>query len=141
METRDPRASILERALEAGVTGDASVAMEAYTRDVRAWSPIVDAESREDLVAANFSRFHAFSDVAIKTDVDLVGDRAYAEWALEATHTGAFTLDDKVVEPSGKRVTLRGVAVAEFTGDRISALRLYWDELELLGGLGLIRDR
>ena len=45
-----------------------------------------------------------------------------------------------MLEPTGRRVTLRGVSVAEFEGDRIRAFRLYWDEVELVEGLGLLPD-
>jgi ketosteroid isomerase-like protein len=134
----DTRRDVLTRALEASVTGDALTAMEIYTTDVRAWSPAYDARSREDLVAAEFTRFGALSDVEIDAHVDVIGERAYAEWTLVATHSGAVTIDDTVVAPSGRRVTLRGITVAEFRGERIAALRQYWDEVELIAGLGLI---
>jgi hypothetical protein len=32
------------------------------------------------------------------------------------------------------------VFIAEFEGDRIRAFRRYWDEAELLDGLGLLPD-
>ena len=36
------------------------------------------------------------------------------------------------------RIALHGVTVAEFRGDRICALRQYWDELSVFDQLGLL---
>jgi hypothetical protein len=40
-----------------------------------------------------------------------------------------------VIDPSGLRVSLHGITVAEFEGDRICSFRQYWEERELLGQL------
>jgi hypothetical protein len=44
------------------------------------------------------------------------------------------------VDSTGVRVTLHGITVAELRGDRICALRQYWDELSVFDQLGLLRD-
>jgi ketosteroid isomerase-like protein len=57
------------------------------------------------------------------------------------THTGQIEVaDGKVVDRTGVRVTLHGITVAELRGDRICALRQYWDELSVFDQLGLLRD-
>lgn len=38
------------------------------------------------------------------------------------------------------RVTLHGITVAEFAGDRIRSFRQYWDEVELLEQLALVAE-
>jgi SnoaL-like domain len=136
MAQGDARA-VLERALTVGVCGDAAAAIECFTEDVSVRSPVLAVSSRAALVAAQFSRFGAFSDVELTANVDLVDDRGYAEWVLAVTHSAPFALEDVVVEATGNRVTLHGAAVAEFEGERIRSLRLYWDEVELRAGLGL----
>jgi ketosteroid isomerase-like protein len=45
-----------------------------------------------------------------------------------------------VLPATGRRVELRGVSVVDFEGDRIRAVRHYWDELDLVDGLGLLPD-
>ncbi len=45
-----------------------------------------------------------------------------------------------MLAPTGKRVRLRGITVADFDEDRISSFRQYWDELALLIQLGLVRE-
>ena len=71
--------------------------------------------------------------------IDAVGDKLIAEWLVAATHTGLLTLDEELaLEPTGRRIELRGVVIAEFEGDRIRRFRQYWNEVELLDGLGLL---
>jgi SnoaL-like polyketide cyclase len=95
---------------------------------------------RAELAADLRGRAGAFSDIDIVLDpVEAVGDKLIAEWRVAATHTGVLTLDDDLaVEPTGRRLELRGVVIAEFEGDRIRSLRQYWNEVELIDGLGLL---
>ena len=85
-------------------------------------------------------RTAAFSEVDVTLDpVDAVGDKLIAEWRVAATHTGLLTLDEELaLEPTGRRIELRGVVIAEFEGDRIRNFRQHWDEADLLEGLGLL---
>ncbi len=54
------------------------------------------------------------------------------------THSGRITLaDERSIEPSGTRVTLHGVTIAEFHGEQICSLRQYWDEFAVLEQLGV----
>ncbi|HEU4398116.1 MAG TPA: nuclear transport factor 2 family protein [Actinomycetota bacterium] len=135
------RAPIVRSALEAAVTGDVALVERIYTDDVSGWSPTATASSRADLVADLRGRKGVFSDVDLALDaVDEVGDKVIAEWRLAATHTGALELDDLRLDPTGRRVELRGVLIAEFEGDRIKRFRQYWDEVALLEGLGLLPE-
>lgn len=135
------RAPIVRSALEAAVTGDVALVERIYTDDVSGWSPTATASSRADLVADLRGRKGIFSDVDLALDaVDEVGDKVIAEWRLAATHTGALELDDLRLDPTGRRVELRGVLIAEFEGDRIKRFRQYWDEVALLEGLGLLPE-
>jgi ketosteroid isomerase-like protein len=134
------RAAVLRDAMRAAVTGDQALIERVYTEDVTGWSPVTEASSRDDLAADVTGRADAFSDVELVLDpVDAVGDKLIAEWRLAATHSGLLAFDEELaLEPSGRRVELRGVVVAEFAGDRIRRFRQYWNEVELLAGLGLL---
>jgi hypothetical protein len=46
--------------------------------------------------------------------------------------------DDVQIEVVDAPLTIRGVTVARFVGDRIAELRQFWYEVELLEGLGLL---
>lgn len=135
------RALIVQSALEAAVTGDEARLEQVYTDDVTGWSPTATATSREDLLADLRGRRGVFSDVDLALDaVDEVGDKVIAEWRLAATHTGPLELDELRLDPTGRRVELRGVLIAEFEGQRIKRFRQYWDEVALLDGLGLLPE-
>ena len=61
------------------------------------------------------------------------------EWVATATPSGPLVLDDDlVVDATGTRVQLQGVAVAEFDGERIRRFRQYSDEVALLEQLALL---
>ena len=45
------------------------------------------------------------------------------------------------IEPTGLRITINGVTVAEFRGDRICSFRQYWDEFAVLEQFGVLSDR
>jgi len=52
---------------------------------------------------------------------------------VEADHSGPYVLgDDAVIEPTGRRVKLAGVTVAEFRGEKIRSFRTYFDDLSLI---------
>jgi ketosteroid isomerase-like protein len=76
----------------------------------------------------------AFSNVVILTrGLDEVGNRAFAEWVVEADHTGPYVLADAaVLEATGRRVQLAGFTVADFRDGKIRSFRTYFDDLSLL---------
>jgi len=140
MTSNDTRATTLARALRAGIERDRATLEELLTDDVRAWTPAWSATSRTELIETLDGRDEAFSalDVAV-VPLDVGGNYACAEWTVEMTHTGPLTLaDDRSLEPTGIRVTLHGVTVAEFADDRICAVRQYWDEFAVYEQLGVL---
>jgi ketosteroid isomerase-like protein len=140
MTGNDERALVLTRALEKSFD-HASVA-DLYTDDVRAWTPAVSTSSISELLAEVGRRDDAFTDVHVEvTALDVGGAYACAEWTVSMTHNGPFTLAaGSVVAPTGNRLTLYGVTVAEFRGARICSLRQYFDRLNVLEQLGLLSE-
>jgi hypothetical protein len=128
------RGDVLARALDACVTGDTGALPELFTDDVSGWSPNLLVSSLAELTDAVGARDESLSDVSILIHgVDVVGNRAYAEYILSAVFSGPFPIDDEVViEPNGHEITLGGAIAADFTGDRISAFRNYFDDFTLL---------
>jgi len=129
------------RALRAGVEGDPQTLRALLTDDVRAWTPTFATSSLANLLAELDRPGDAFSDVSLETEpLDVGGEFACVEWTVEMTHTATLRVSDELsVDPSGIRVTLHGVTVAEFEGDRICSLRQYWDEFAVLEQLGVTR--
>ena len=136
------RAATLVRALHASIEHDHGAVGDVYTDDVRAWTPALSTASLSELMGEFERRDDAFSDIELDVSpLDVGGEYACAEWSVRMTHTGRIELaEGKVVDPTGVRVTLYGITVAEFRGDRICALRQYWDELSVFDQLGLLRD-
>lgn len=130
MTSNETRASVLARALRAGVEGDRETLKALLTDDVRSWTPTVSTTSLDELIEELDRRDDAFSDVELYiAPLDVGGDYACVEWTVEMTHSGKIALDEnESIEPSGVQVTLHGVTVAEFEGDRICSLRQYWNE-------------
>ncbi len=139
MTSNEVRADVLVAALRAGIAGDREALQAMFTDDVRAWTPALSTESLSELIAALDRRDDAFSEMSLDVmRLDVGGDYACVEWAVAMTHSGTVTLGDRNIEPSGIRVTLHGVTVAEFDGERICSLRQYWDEFAVLDQLGVL---
>lgn len=143
MASNAERAALLVRGIEASVAGDSSVVGDLYTDDVRAWSPAMTISSAAELAVEFEDRDEAFSDIELDlTPLDVAEGRACIEWVATVTHSGPLVIDEGgvVIEPTGKRLALRGVTVAEFEGDRIKEFRQYWDELAILEQLDLLPE-
>jgi ketosteroid isomerase-like protein len=138
MTSNRDRADRLAAALRAMAEGDRTTLGQLLAADVRMWSPEVAASSLDELLEALERRDDAFSDVALDVvALDVGGEHACAEWTLSVRHTGPIGLaDGSTYDATGLPVELHGVTVAEFHGERICALRQYWDVTSLLDQLG-----
>ena len=136
------RAATLMRGIVASATGDSSLVAELYTDDVHGWSPSTSVSSAAELAIELEDADATFSDVELTlAPLDVMGEMACVEWEMRATHTGPLVIDDDVqIAATGIRLTLRGVTVAEFEGDRIRGFRQYWDDAELLAEVGALPD-
>ena len=130
----DSRKDVLMKALEAEV-GAASVDLGTlFTEDVVGWSPYATVSGLAALADLSTLRETAFSNVVILyRGLDEVGNKAVAEWVVEADHTGPLVLaEDVVLDATGRRVQLAGVTVADFRGGKIRSYRTYFDDLSLI---------
>jgi ketosteroid isomerase-like protein len=128
------RKDVLLNALEAEV-GRASVDPGTlFTDDVVGWSPYASVSGLTALAELAALRETAFSDVVIMLrGLDEVGNKAFAEWLIEADHTGPLVLgEDAVLEATGRRVQLPGVTVADFRDGKIRSFRSYFDDISLI---------
>jgi ketosteroid isomerase-like protein len=128
------RKEVLSNALKAEV-GDASVDLKTlFTDDVVGWSPYVTVSGLTAVAALSALREAAFSNVVITLrGLDEVGNKAFAEWLVEADHTGPLVLsEDSVLEATGRHLQLPGVTVADFREGKIRSFRTYFDDLSLI---------
>jgi ketosteroid isomerase-like protein len=127
------RKDVVLKALEAELGETAEDLTKLVTEDVVGWSPLVSLSGLSALAELSAIRELAFSNVVLLTrGLDEVGNKVFVEWVVEADHTGPYVLDDAVIEPTGRRVRLAGVTVAEFRGEKIRSFRTYFDDLSLI---------
>src|SRR4029078_8786337 len=127
----ESRKDVMVKALEAEV-GSTSVDLATlFTEDVVGWSPYATVSGVTGRAGLSALRSIAFDNVVILLrGVDEVGNRVYAEWVIEADHTGPLVLDDDVVlAATGRRVELAGCSVADFREGKSSSFRTYFDDL------------
>ncbi|MGA7417957.1 MAG: nuclear transport factor 2 family protein [Acidimicrobiales bacterium] len=130
----ESRKDVLLKALEAEVGGESVDLSTLFTDDVVGWSPYATVSGLAELVTLAALRETAFSNVVIfLRGLDEVGNKAYAEWLIEADHTGPLILGEGAeVEATGQHVTLPGVTVADFREGKIRAYRTYFDDISLI---------
>jgi len=130
----ESRKDVLLKALEAEVGGASVDPGTLFTDDVVGWSPIATVSGLKDLADLAAMRETTFSNVVIMfRGLDEVGNKAVAEWLVEADHTGPMVLgEDAVLEATGRRVRLAGVTVADFRGEKIRSFRTYFDDVSLI---------
>lgn len=130
----ESRKGVLMKALEAEVGGASVDLGTLFTEDVVGWSPYATVSGLTALAELSALREIAFSNVAIKVrGLDEVGNKAFAEWVVEADHTGPLLVgEDAVLEGTGQHVELAGVTVADFRDGKIRSFRTYFDDLSMI---------
>jgi hypothetical protein len=130
----ESRKDVLLKALEAEAGGEPVDPGILFTDDVVGWSPYATVSGLKDLGSLSTLREIAFSNVVIMIrGLDEVGNKAFAEWVIEADHSGPLVLDEgAVLEATGKRVKLAGFTVADFRETKIRSYRTYFDDISLI---------
>jgi ketosteroid isomerase-like protein len=128
------RKDVLMKALEAEVGGEAVDMSALFTDDVVGWSPYASVSGLTALTELAALHDVAFSNIVLSfRGLDEVGNKAFAEWLLEADHTGPLVLsEDAVLEATGQHVKLAGATVADFRDGKIRSYRTYFDDISLI---------
>ncbi len=130
----ESRKTVLVKALEAEVGGASIDPGTLFTDDVVGWSPIASVSGLTDLADLAAIRDTAFSNVVIMfRGLDEVGNKAFAEWLIDADHTGPLVLgEDAILAATGRHVRMAGVTVADFRDGKIRSFRTYFDDVSLI---------
>ena len=118
---------------------DTAAAAAAYGPDVVVASPDGTFTGRDAAVAYLARLLDTFPDSEVTvwskvTSGDLVAD----EWIFTGTNTGPLRLPDgTAVAPTGRPVRLRGCDVAAVEDGHVISHRIYFDQADLLGQLGV----
>jgi ketosteroid isomerase-like protein len=140
--SNDERGARLARAITATIAGDTAQLRGLFTDDVVASGPAIRATSRAELASQVERRVAAFSDRKVTVaPLDVAGAQACVEWVASGVHSGPLAMETAsspagVIAPTGRRVRIRAISVAEFEGDQICSFRSYWDTGALLDDLG-----
>jgi len=128
------RKQVLADAIKAEAGAASADPETLFTDDVVGWSPYVTVSGLTALAALAALREEAFSNVVVTfRGLDEVGNKAFAEWLVEADHTGLLVLsEDTALEATGRHVRLPGVTVADFREGKIRSFRTYFDDLSLI---------
>ena len=128
------RGDVLRRALEGCILGEVDALPELFTGDVSGWSPNMLVTSLDELTEAVAYRAGSLSDVTIQVNaLDVFGNKGFVEYRVSAVFSGPFVIDEEtVVPPNGRTILIGAALAADFTGDRISAFRNYFDDATLL---------
>lgn len=135
---------VMDRLTDALTTHpDLKVIGELFAEDAVAVTPDEgELHGRDDIVEywrqmteavpdARFESLHAYE----------TGDTAIDEGVYSGRNTGPIQLPDGGTLPgTGKEIRIRGVDIATVKDGRITDYRLYFDEMEFLGQLGLLPD-
>ena len=115
--------------LETGASNDDPASL--FTDDAVGWSPYASVSGLQAIIEMGALREHALSNVVLSIrGLDEVGNKAFAEWVLDADHTGTVVLDDDLVlEPTGRHIQLAGATIADFRDGKIRSFRSYFDDL------------
>jgi steroid delta-isomerase-like uncharacterized protein len=108
------------------------------TADIQWTQPGVSITGREAVTGLQQALWTAFPDARI----DLVrrvasADTVMSEEVLSGTQTGPFVTPAGTLPPSGRAIRMPFVTVQQIRDGKISAERVYFDQLDFLGQLGI----
>ncbi|WP_034386029.1 ester cyclase [Herbidospora cretacea] len=114
--------------------------LDCFTEDATFVSPVGLAEGHEQIAWIFEQFFRGFPDLRLTVWFEAVNsdDPLVVEWTGSGTHTGPFLMPDgRDLEPTGRRIALRGTCASFIDDGKIATHREYFDQLELFSQLGL----
>jgi len=128
------RKDVLLKALESELGTESADPSTLFTDDVIGWSPLATVSGLAALRDLSAIHDTGFSNVELSLrGLDEVGNKALAEWVIDADHTGPLVLsEDAVLEATGRHIQLAGATVADFRDGKIRSYRTYFDDVSLI---------
>jgi len=130
----DSRKDVLLKALESELGTGSADPSTLFTDDVVGWSPLATVSGLGALKELAAIHDMGFSNVELSIrGLDEVGNKAVAEWIIDADHTGPLVLsEDAVLEATGRHIQMAGATVADFRDGKIRSYRTYFDDVSLI---------
>ena len=122
--------------------GDVEGLVNLYTEDATLVTPFGTFEGRAAIREALSRDKAAFPDRTVTRGVIVEqGDTLAAEWTMIATHTGPLLMPDGTeLPPTGKRVELKGMELAQVRDGKAAVHHMYWDNMAVAGQLGVLPE-
>ncbi len=112
---------------------------EPWAADAELDAPGGQASGRDDVISFLGVFQAAFPDLRLEVKQLLTdGSAAAAEGTLVGTHDGVLHAPNGDVAPTGRAVELRWAAVYATDSDTLKSEHLFFDQMDLLGQLGLL---
>jgi ketosteroid isomerase-like protein len=132
---------LMDKATEAIVRDDFEALRDIYAADVVATTP--DAGTLNgvgELIEYMRALSAALTEMSYAPSARYeFDDVAIDQGEMVATHSGPMPLPDgRTIEPTGKQIRLRSIDIARVAGGKIVAHDFYFDQLDMLGQLGLV---
>lgn len=138
----EERRHMLEQAIKGLNARDWDAYGQMFAEDVAVFSPGAKEPSigRAARVQWVIDLIEAFPDGAVELKGMFgEGDHLCAEFAFGGTHTGPLKTPGGDVPPTNARVEFPYIIAYEYEGDLAREVREYYDQLELLLPLGLMK--
>jgi len=113
-----------------------------HTEDATLMTPFGTAQGRAAIREALSRDKAAFPDHTMTVDVYVEqGDTMAAEWTMVGTNTGPLLMPDGTeLPPTGKRVELKGMELAQMRDGKAAVHHQYWDNMAVAGQLGVLPE-
>lgn len=134
---------VMDRVTRAMTSGNPESLADCYAANVVGAAPDRGELTGRDAVCAYLTEFvEAFPDFFYEADHQYEsGSTAIDEGFFGGTNTGDMSgPSGEVIPATGKKVRTRGVDIAEVENGRITSHRFYFDQMDLLGQLGLLPE-
>jgi predicted ester cyclase len=132
----DPK-RVVERHVEAFNAKDADG--EPWSDDAEFVAPSGSMHGREEVLGFLGVFWEAFPDARLEPSSVLAeGAAVAAEGRFIGTHSGVLRTPDGDVAATGREVEFRWMSSYQVRGDELASEHLYFDQVELLGQLGLM---
>ena len=133
---------VMDQATEAINRHDVDALAELYADDAIVVDPFGETRGRDAVREFWRGFFEAFPDMnGVAERKHESGSTAIDEWTFSGTHTGPMpTPTGETVPATGRRVEIRGADFATVENGKIVDHRVYFDQMQLLGQLGLVPE-
>lgn len=131
-----------DRLTAAVASGDLEGATSCYAPEAVLVAPEGTFKGRSQIAEFFRSWTEPWSEMVFETSTKASWeDSALDEWTCRATNSGAISLPTgETVPATGNRVTVRGADICTVRDGAIVEHHVYYDQVELLGQLGLLPE-